>query len=158
VFRGIDAFRGDAALSSWIYRITFTTAMSFLRRRRPPGLSRWPRVTPGVSDRPTQVAPLDLVDSASLADDRFLREQLRRRVAEALVKLPAIYRLPVMLRDVEGLSTREASDLLRVKAQTLKSRLHRGRLILRNELADFAGGISLNRRPAVATGRARLAA
>ena len=48
-----------------------------------------------------------------------------------------------MLRDIQGLSTEEASAMLRVKDQTLKSRLHRGRLILRKQLADFAGGLAL---------------
>jgi len=49
------------------------------------------------------------------------------------------------LRDIQGLSTEEASAMLRVKDQTLKSRLHRGRLILRKQLADFAGGLSMHR-------------
>ena len=59
--------------------------------------------------------------------------------------LPAIYRAPVMLRDVQGMSTEEASAFLRVKDQTLKSRLHRGRLILRKQLSEFSGGLSLHR-------------
>ena len=62
-----------------------------------------------------------------------------------ILALPAIYRAPVMLRDIQGMSTEEASAMLRVKDQTLKSRLHRGRLILRKQLADFAGGLTLHR-------------
>ena len=62
----------------------------------------------------------------------------------AILALPAIYRAPVVLRDLQGMSTEEASAVLHVKDQTLKSRLHRGRLILRRELADFAGGLSLH--------------
>jgi DNA-directed RNA polymerase specialized sigma24 family protein len=50
-----------------------------------------------------------------------------------------------MLRDLQGLTTEEASAVLRVKDQTLKSRLHRGRVILRRQLADFAGGVALHR-------------
>jgi DNA-directed RNA polymerase specialized sigma24 family protein len=49
----------------------------------------------------------------------------------------------VILRDFKGLSTGEASSRLRVNDQTLKSRLHRGRLLLRKQLADFAGGLSM---------------
>ena len=49
--------------------------------------------------------------------------------------------MPVILRDIQGLSTEEASAVLRVKPQTLKSRLHRGRLILREHLGEFAGGL-----------------
>jgi len=57
-----------------------------------------------------------------------------------------VYRVPVLLRDIQGLSTEEASSILRVKPQTLKSRLHRGRLILRQHLGDFASGIALHGR------------
>jgi RNA polymerase sigma-70 factor (ECF subfamily) len=60
--------------------------------------------------------------------------------------LPEVYRIPVLLRDIQGLSTEEASAVLRVKTQTLKSRLHRGRLILREHLSDFAGGLTLHAR------------
>jgi RNA polymerase sigma-70 factor (ECF subfamily) len=73
------------------------------------------------------------------------RSQLRRRLYQAILALPAIYRAPVLLRDVQGMSTEEASQLLRVKDQTLKSRLHRGRVILRRQLADLAGGVALHR-------------
>ena len=50
----------------------------------------------------------------------------------------------MVLRDIQGLSTEEASAVLKVKTQTLKSRLHRGRLILRERLADFSGGLALH--------------
>ena len=57
--------------------------------------------------------------------------------------------MPVILRDIQGLSTEEASAMLRVKPQTLKSRLHRGRLILREQLADSPAGVALHAREAV---------
>ncbi len=74
---------------------------------------------------------------------------MRERLIKALTTLPEVYRIPVVLRDIQGLSTEEASQLLRVKPQTLKSRLHRGRLILRQALAEFAGGVALHSREAV---------
>ncbi|MBU22453.1 MAG: hypothetical protein CL476_05045 [Acidobacteria bacterium] len=67
-----------------------------------------------------------------------------QRLVEALGELPPIYRTPVLLRDIHGLSTEEASAVLRVKTQTLKSRLHRGRLILREKLGEFADGLALH--------------
>ena len=63
-----------------------------------------------------------------------------------------------MLRDIQGLSTEEASAVLRVKPQTLKSRLHRGRLMLREHLADFAGGVMLHSRESCGRWRLQLAA
>jgi RNA polymerase sigma-70 factor (ECF subfamily) len=145
VYRKIDAFRGDAALSSWIYRITFNTAMSRLRTARHQRAQVDPQLSFGESDGSESAPVHDVADWSNMADEQVLRAELRRRVFAAILALPAIYRGPVMLRDIQGMSTEEASAMLHVKDQTLKSRLHRGRLILRRQLADFAGGLSLHR-------------
>lgn len=145
VHRKIDAFRGDAALSSWIYRITFNTAMSRLRSAkfsRPHEVPRQDIVTGDDVER----AAAEPADWSNLADDQVMRAQMRQRLVKALTHLPMVYRVPVLLRDIHGLSTEEASAVLRVKPQTLKSRLHRGRLILRKHLEEFAGGIALRPR------------
>ena len=143
VHRKIDAFRGDAALSSWIYRITFNTAMSRLRTTR---FSRPFEVQAPETAPDQERAPIEPADWSSLADDGVLRSEMRTRLIAALQHLPAVYRIPVILRDIQGLSTEEASAVLRVKPQTLKSRLHRGRLILRQHMADFAGALTLHER------------
>jgi RNA polymerase sigma-70 factor (ECF subfamily) len=144
VFRRIEAFRGDSALSSWIFRITFNTAMSRLRRTRAARLAEVTELQVGASGDDQSVA-YDPADWSDRADEGVLRSQLRARVAEAVEELPPIYREPVILRDLEGLTTEEASSRLRVKDQTLKSRLHRGRLLLREQLVDFADGLSLHK-------------
>jgi RNA polymerase sigma-70 factor, ECF subfamily len=143
VHRKIDAFRGDAALSSWIYRITFNTAMSRLRNGKFSRPFEVPR-----QDEGTEPASPEPADWSSLADDQVMRAELRSRLIKALTYLPEVYRVPVILRDIQGLSTEEASAILRIKPQTLKSRLHRGRLILRQHLGAFAGGIALHTREA----------
>jgi RNA polymerase sigma-70 factor, ECF subfamily len=147
VYRKVGEFRGDAALSSWIYRITFNAAMSRLRtaqyQRAQAEDRREAAIDTDTMGEPAR--PVDVADWTDLADERVLRSQLRTRVLRAILALPAIYRAPVMLRDIQGMSTEEASAMLKVKDQTLKSRLHRGRLILRRQLADFAGGLSLHR-------------
>ena len=147
VYRKVGAFRGDAALSSWIYRITFNSAMSRLRTAKYQRAQEEERkATIDADGEPTMPQRHeDVADWSDLADERVLRSQLRQRVFRAILALPAIYRAPVMLRDIQGMSTEEASAMLHVKDQTLKSRLHRGRLILRKQLADFAGGLTMNR-------------
>jgi RNA polymerase sigma-70 factor (ECF subfamily) len=147
VYRKVGAFRGDAALSSWIYRITFNAAMSRLRTAKYQRAQEEERKAAMDADGETVTSPSrsEVADWSDLADERVLRSQLRRRVFRAILALPAIYRAPVMLRDIQGMSTEEASAMLRVKDQTLKSRLHRGRLILRKQLADFAGGLTMHR-------------
>jgi RNA polymerase sigma-70 factor (ECF subfamily) len=144
VYRKIDAFRGDAALSSWIYRITFNAAMSRLRTAR---FSRPAEVhVTEIETESKERLTAEPADWTSLADDQVMRMELRKKLIEALTHLPTVYRVPVLLRDIQGLSTEEASAVLRVKPQTLKSRLHRGRLILRRHLGDFASGLALHDR------------
>ena len=146
VYRKVGEFRGDAALSSWIYRITFNASMSRLRSASYQRAQDEQREPASVDGDDTSVASLqEVADWSHMADEHLLRSQLRRRLVRAVLALPAIYRAPVVLRDLQGMSTEEASAMLRVKDQTLKSRLHRGRLILRKQLADFAGGLTLHR-------------
>jgi RNA polymerase sigma-70 factor (ECF subfamily) len=149
VSRKIGAFRGDSALSSWIYRITFNTAMSRLRttraRRQADAVAAAMSAAEASQGESDRRAPQEPVDWTSMADDEVLKGQMRQRLIEALRELPQVYRIPVLLRDIQGLSTEEAAAVMRVKPQTLKSRLHRGRLILRERLADFSGGLTLHR-------------
>jgi RNA polymerase sigma-70 factor (ECF subfamily) len=148
VYRKVGEFRGDAALSSWIYRITFNAAMSRLRTvkyQRSQAMDRQETFDRDGAGRAADAARADVADWSQMADERVLRSQLRKRVFGAILSLPAIYRAPVLLRDIQGMSTEEASAMLKVKDQTLKSRLHRGRLILRKQLADFAGGLTMHR-------------
>ncbi len=147
VHRKVGEFRGDAALSSWIYRITFNAAMSRLRSGAYQRAQEEQRLA-AAAEREELESPRPVrepADWSEMADEQLFKAQLRRRLFAAILALPAIYRAPVMLRDIQGMSTEEASAMLRVKDQTLKSRLHRGRLILRKQLADFAGGLSLHR-------------
>jgi RNA polymerase sigma-70 factor (ECF subfamily) len=146
VFRKVGEFRGDAALSSWIYRITFNAAMSRLRSASYQRAQDEQRDQAAADGEDAATASLqEVADWSHMADEHLLRSQLRQRLVRAVLALPVIYRAPVVLRDLQGMSTEEASAMLRVKDQTLKSRLHRGRLILRKQLADFAGGLTLHR-------------
>lgn len=147
VHRKIDAFRGDAALSSWIYRITFNTAMSRLRQNRAARVAAQERdrVEALLENGEQLRAMAEPADWSRMPDEHVMRAQLREALAAAVRELPEIYRAPVVLRDIEGLTTEEASSRLKVKDQTLKSRLHRGRLMLREKLEVFRSGLGLHR-------------
>ena len=113
--RKIDAFRGDAALSSWIYRITFNTAMSRLRT------SRFARPLEVQAPEPSRRelgshAARSRATGRRLPTISVLRAQMRERLVDALQHLPAVYRVPVILRDIQGLSTAEASAVLQRQA------------------------------------------
>src|SRR5438094_1562579 len=92
VYRKIDAFRGDAALSSWIYRITFNAAMSRLRQFK----QNLPNA-PEKSGDDSSPAPLkrEIVDWSPLADEEVFRAEMRKTLVRALQGLPLLYRAAV---------------------------------------------------------------
>lgn len=132
VVRKSGTFRGDAKLSTWIHRVAFNATMTRLRR----SLRRRDVDGDLAADGPARRR--HTLDESPSADVRLYRAQLRRRLARALRELPPAYRSAVVLRDVQGLSTTEAGARLAVNYDTLKSRLHRGRVLLRSALADLA--------------------
>lgn len=146
VVRRIDLFRGDSALSSWIYRITFNTAMSRLRNAK--HARPFEVLQSDIVSDPLRSEPFEIPDWSGLGDESVMRGELRAAVADALTELPDVYRVPVVLRDIQGMTTEEASTLLQIKTQTLKSRLHRGRMMLRERLGEFSGGLSMHRQAA----------
>ncbi len=148
VHQKIGTFRGDSALSSWIYRITFNTAMSRLRSSSRSKQSDRERERVLAADAGREPRERQQPDWSSLPDEAMLRSQLREAVSGAISGLPEIYRAPIVLRDIEGLTTQEAGRRLSLKDQTLKSRLHRGRLMLRSRLRQFEGGVLLHARAA----------
>src|SRR5947207_6016959 len=101
VYQKIDAFRGDAALSSWIYRITFNAAMSRLREFKQ-NLPLAPE--PARDNDISQPVKREVVDWSPLADEEVFRVEMRKTLVRALQEMPLLYRVPVMLRDVQGLS------------------------------------------------------
>jgi RNA polymerase sigma-70 factor (ECF subfamily) len=121
-WRHLDAFRGDAEVSTWLYRIATNQALMRLRRRRP------------------RLAHLDdaaarLPDGAPPVDDHVTRRLggLSPLVA-ALQRLPPTQRIVVVLRDIEGLSNIQIADVLELPLPTVKARLHRGRMALRRHV------------------------
>jgi len=137
VFQKIDSFRGDSKLSSWIYRIATNAALMKLRKR--PKVQQIPleeELGPGMTEDGMIAEPV--VDWSRLPNDELDRKELGQRIEQAMNLLPADYRSVVVLRDVEGLSAQEACDILSLSEAALKSRLHRGRLFLRKQLADYA--------------------
>ena len=128
IFRGLPKFRGDAALSTWIYRLAVNAALSHRTRRAG---SRLPlEDNPNEGGVETQVAP------EATSGDAVLRARLERALAE----LPAGYRTVVVLHDVEGLEHEEIAAILNCHVGTSKSQLHKARARLRAILA--AGGIT----------------
>jgi RNA polymerase sigma-70 factor (ECF subfamily) len=127
----IGDFKGSSALGTWLHRITVTTALMHLRRR---GSALTPVTTLG-DDSPPGADPF--VDLSAGPSDEVLSAELRERLEAAILALPDTLRLAFVLRDIEGLTTKAAAEVLGISESALKVRLHRARLALRASLAAY---------------------
>jgi RNA polymerase sigma-70 factor (ECF subfamily) len=123
--RSLESYRGEASLSTWAYTVARNAC---IRRRR--------RAQPGIEslDAWSENGGREPADPSEGPDAAVERGEIRAALQAELKRLPADLREAVILRDVEGLSAREAAAVLRITERAFKSRLHRGRLRLRDAL------------------------
>jgi RNA polymerase sigma-70 factor (ECF subfamily) len=128
-WRGLPRFQQRARLSTWLYRIAFNEAKRRLSRRSPP------RIEP---DQEGDDPIASLAESSRLGPEaRALDREFEQTLERALDRLPPEWRAAVVLRDIEGLSTKEAAEVVGVREAAFKSRLHRGRMQLRSLLEPY---------------------
>lgn len=123
VFRGLASFRGDSALSTWVYRLTVNVALTHLGRR----------------GRRLEVA-VDELPEVQAAAEPARDPGLASRIEACLLHLPPGYRAILVLHDVEGLSHEECAEILGCRAGTCKSQLHKARARMRELLGDRGVG------------------
>jgi RNA polymerase sigma-70 factor, ECF subfamily len=127
-WQGITRFRGQSSYFTWLYRIAVNEAKRAMekRGRRPAGV-------------PIGADELQLPDSPLLDPSRQAENnELRQALARALAGLPPDLRMAIVLRDVEGLSTQEAAQIVGISQAAFKSRLHQARLRVRAAIGDRA--------------------
>ena len=128
-YRARDRFRGDAQVTTWLYRIATNAALMRLRKN-----SRKKEI----STDPTEVYQrIDRADWADAPDRTALNNELSQEIQRGIQRLPDDLKAAVILRDVQELTNDEAARVLEVSVSALKARLHRGRVMLRNILADY---------------------
>ena len=125
-YRAFGRFRGESKVSTWLYRITVNAALMRLRKtERARTLTR------------TGLDDVEIPDWSQSPDDFASNAELGDRLREGLDALPPDMKAAVVLRDVEGLSNAEAALALEISVSSMKSRLHRGRTLLRKHLEGY---------------------
>ena len=141
LFRKIDSFEGRAALGSWLYRVTTNAALIKHRGKRA-------KLEVSLEEQlPTYLADghregdrsFLLADWSETPEETLLNGEARKTLERALDRLPDHYRAVVVLREVEGLDNEEVAKILGESVPTVKSRLHRARMALREELTRALG-------------------
>lgn len=132
-FKKLGAFRSDSGLGTWLYRIAANLCwMRFREKKREP-------FVPLLDERKARGGHDADIWSAT-PEEAAKKKELSAAVAKALGELPVDYRLVLTLRDIEGLSGEETARILKLSLPAVKSRLHRGRLFLRDRLGPHVGG------------------
>lgn len=135
-FINLSRFRGESAIATWLTRIALNEALGRLRRRRPEAdlaaAGELSADDPRVVAFPSPRAPSPEAEAG--------RSQARTLLEPLIDALPPAFRVVLILRDVEGLTTEETAAHLDIRPETARTRLHRGRRLLRAALLERLGG------------------
>jgi RNA polymerase sigma-70 factor (ECF subfamily) len=141
VIRSIREFREESKFSTWLYRIA---ANACLKKRRRGVHDPTPEQELSLDDlmpRPdAEGRKPEIPDWSEDAERALLQGELSARMESAIDKLPRDYKIVLVLRDVEGLSAEETAKAVGLSVPAVKSRLHRARVFVRRELADYLTG------------------
>ncbi|MER9436752.1 RNA polymerase sigma factor [Mesorhizobium sp. M7A.F.Ca.US.011.01.1.1] len=137
-FAHLDAFRGDSSLATWLSRIVINEALGRLRKRRR---------TVALPENPQAEIIRFPLNPSDDPERTMAQRQILQLVEQATDSLPDVYRTVFVARVIEGLSIEETADLLGVRPQTVKTRLHRARALVRKALDDQIGPVLLDAFP-----------
>lgn len=133
-FKAIDTFEGRSSLGTWLYRITYNNAMMRLRRPSPDTMSVDEALANGDTGLPL---PRQFYDWCCLPEQDIQKDEVRQQLQAAIGTLSPALRSVFVLREGEGLSTRETAVALDVSEDVVKTRLRRARLQLREQLTAY---------------------
>lgn len=138
LFEKLDQFEQRAKLSTWLYRVAHNASIDLLRKRRP----AQPLVETDNADDAAVIMPTILTDWSQAPEQLFDSAEAQAELKRAVMQLPVRLRSTFVLREMQQLSTAETADILGIKANTVKVRLHRARLLLREQLATYFGELA----------------
>lgn len=132
-FRFFGQYRRDMPFENWLYRIMSNVFIDTLRKR--------PKVRIRSLDEPISTeegdAPFEIADKRAGPEEAALATDLDARIQQALLTLPNDFRLAVIYADIEGLSYEEIAEAMGTSIGTVRSRIHRGRRMLRERLREY---------------------
>ncbi len=140
-FTHLDSFRGDASLATWLSRITMNEALGRLRREKPAVELQEAKRTEA------QIIPFPLSGAADDPERTMAQREILQLVERAADNLPEIFRIVFVTRVIEGMSVEETAELLGLQEETVKTRLHRARRLVREQLDEQIGPVLMDAFP-----------
>jgi len=140
VYRHISTFRGGARFSTWLYRIATNAGLMHRRARARRPAESLDQFLPHFDAAGRLEDTPDALRIVCRVDELLDRDVLATKVRAAIDGLPDLYREAFVLRDLEELSTADVAQVLGIEPATVRQRVHRARLVVREHLSEFAGG------------------
>ena len=134
-YRYVNRIEDPFAFRTWLYR-TVRNACLMKRRRRVDEPARHVSIEQGEATTGDESKPIEIEDHGRAADEQLVDAWVGERLRHALQRLPRPYRAIVVLREIEGLSTKEVAAIAGISETNVKTRLHRARALLRKDLMD----------------------
>lgn len=131
-FRNIDSFQGRSSIGTWLFRIAYNAALMRLRKAHPETLS-----LEGSDSGEGEGEPLELFDFSGIPENEALNHEIHDQIEAAIQAMPSNLRVVFALRELEDLSTAGTAEVLDLSEEAVKTRLHRGRLWLRERLSHY---------------------
>jgi RNA polymerase sigma-70 factor (ECF subfamily) len=135
VFKYLKDFRYETKFKNWLYRVAASTCIK--RRRKSKFAPERELSLDEFYHQEDSESPNQVPNWALMPLDKLLSNELLDQINQAVFSLPEKYRLVIVLRDIEGFSTAETSQILNVSSANVKVRLHRARLFLRDKLKGY---------------------
>jgi RNA polymerase sigma-70 factor (ECF subfamily) len=141
-FAHLDSFRGDSSLSTWLSRIAMNEALGRLRRERPSV------ELDAIETQRTEAQIIQFPQSGASDPERTMAQrEILQLVERAADNLPEIFRIVFVTRVIEGMSVEETAELLGLQPETVKTRLHRARRLVRDQLDEQIGPVLMDAFP-----------
>lgn len=133
----LETFRGESKFSSWLYRVTVNASYMYLRSQKKHENNISLENYSPYDEKGTLMGRVMYKDWSSRPDIIIFNKEAVIIIEKAINELPESYRTVFHLRDIEGLTNDEVSEILEISVPAVKSRLHRARLFLRDKLSDY---------------------
>jgi RNA polymerase sigma-70 factor (ECF subfamily) len=142
-FTHLESFRGDSSFSTWLGRIAINEALGRLRRQR--ANVEWTSLPPGTLE--AQIIPFPNAAASDDPEKSMAQREIQHVVEHAIDELPEAFRIVFITRVIEGMNVEETAEILGLKPETVKTRLHRARTMLRDNVEKKIGPVVMEAFP-----------
>ena len=142
-FTHLQDFRGDSSLATWLGRIAINEALGRLRRQH--ANVEWTSLPPGALE--AQIIQFPLSAASEDPEKSMAQRQIQHVVEHAIDELPEAFRVVFITRVIEGMNVEETAEILELKPETVKTRLHRARTMLRDNVEKKIGPVVMEAFP-----------